>query len=49
MATVESTDISASELQNTVSDKARKLGVKRYFTIPGRDPFDWASVIDGWS
>src|SRR5712692_372731 len=40
MATVESTEITTSDLQNTVTDKARKLGVKRYFTIPGRDPFD---------
>jgi ribonucleoside-diphosphate reductase alpha chain len=40
MATVESTEITETELQNSVTDEARKLGVKRYFTIPGRDPFD---------
>jgi ribonucleoside-diphosphate reductase alpha chain len=27
-------------LDNTVVDEAASLGVKRYFTIPGRDPFD---------
>src|SRR4249919_1205265 len=27
-------------LVNTVSDTARSCGLKRYFTIPGRDPFD---------
>src|SRR5437660_9113948 len=40
MATVESIEITDSELQNAVTDKAKTLGVKRYFTIPGRDPFD---------
>src|SRR5256884_2203333 len=40
MATVESTQITETDLQNAVADKAKKLGVKRYFTIPGRDPFD---------
>src|SRR5207247_4686039 len=25
---------------NTVVDDGRKLGVKRFFTIPGRDPFE---------
>ena len=40
MATVESIEITDSEPQNAVTDKAKKLGVKRYFTIPGRDPFD---------
>src|SRR5438132_2493911 len=40
MATVETPQITDSELQNAVTDKAKKLGVKRYFTIPGRDPFD---------
>src|SRR6187397_1763989 len=28
------------ELVNTVSAPDRRLGVRRYFTIPGRDPFD---------
>ena len=27
-------------LRNSVADAARACGVKRYFTIPGRDPFD---------
>ena len=40
MATVETPQITETEIQNTVTDKAKKLGVKRYFTIPGRDPFD---------
>ena len=39
MATVESTEITET-FQNSVTDEARTLGVKRYFTIPGRDPFD---------
>ena len=28
------------ELANVVVDDAAQLGVRRYFTIPGRDPFD---------
>ncbi len=40
MATVERTDITDTDLTNTVTDTAKTLGVKRYFTIPGRDPFD---------
>ena len=28
------------EVVNTVVDEAAALGVRRYFTIPGRDPFD---------
>ena len=40
MATVETPQITETDVQNTVADKAKKLGVKRYFTIPGRDPFD---------
>src|SRR2546421_11175195 len=31
---------SAEELRNAVQDAAAGLGVRRYFTIPGRDPFD---------
>ena len=27
-------------LVNAVSDGERSCGVRRYFTIPGRDPFD---------
>src|SRR5438876_9825335 len=30
----------ADELANVVVDEAAQLGVRRYFTIPGRDPFD---------
>src|SRR5262249_59868424 len=40
MATVETPQITETDVRNTVTDKAKKLGVKRYFTIPGRDPFD---------
>jgi ribonucleoside-diphosphate reductase alpha chain len=40
MATVERTEITDNDLTNTVTDKAKTLGVRRYFTIPGRDPFD---------
>jgi ribonucleoside-diphosphate reductase alpha chain len=32
--------IEAEALRNSVADAARTCGVKRYFTIPGRDPFD---------
>src|SRR6059058_526576 len=37
MQTVEPT---AEELRNAVQDEAATLGVRRYFTIAGRDPFD---------
>src|SRR5438093_11364610 len=30
----------AESVENIVVDDGRRLGVKRYFTIPGRDPFD---------
>jgi ribonucleoside-diphosphate reductase alpha chain len=40
MATVETTHVLDQELENSVADKAKTLGVRRYFTIPGRDPFD---------
>src|SRR6516165_1369046 len=40
MATVERTEITDTDLANTVTDTAKTLGVRRYFTIPGRDPFD---------
>jgi ribonucleoside-diphosphate reductase alpha chain len=36
----ESTEPTGAELVNTVVDEAQKLGVRRLFTIPGRDPFD---------
>ncbi len=42
MASVEqkTTDQTAVEVVNTVVDGEAKLGVRRFFTIPGRDPFD---------
>ncbi len=45
MASVERTEktapiISEEALANAVADAARRAGVRRYFTIPGRDPFD---------
>src|SRR5215218_4500106 len=38
MATVN--EAVTEEIENTVVDAERSLAVKRYFTIPGRDPFD---------
>src|SRR3989449_1359949 len=43
MASVEqqkSRESAPEEVVNTVVDEAASLGVRRYFTIPGRDPFD---------
>ena len=43
MASVEqvpSTEETAEEVVNTVVEEGARLGVKRFFTIPGRDPFD---------
>ncbi len=44
MASVEHTqsvaEPSIEELQNVVAEEGANLGVKRYFTIPGRDPFE---------
>jgi ribonucleotide reductase alpha subunit len=43
MASAEGTEnaaISTEELVNTVADDRASTGVKRYFTIPGRDPFE---------
>ncbi|HTO26324.1 MAG TPA: vitamin B12-dependent ribonucleotide reductase [Gaiellaceae bacterium] len=42
MASVEhtTTDQATAEVVNSVMDEEAKLGVRRYFTIPGRDPFD---------
>src|SRR5438132_11615695 len=43
MASAEHTkapDPALEELDNSVADEAAKLGVRRFFTIPGRDPFD---------
>ncbi|HVM58681.1 MAG TPA: vitamin B12-dependent ribonucleotide reductase, partial [Gaiellaceae bacterium] len=34
------TDQAVSEVVNTVVDGEARLGVRRFFTIPGRDPFD---------
>ena len=33
-------ETAVDELANVVVDEAAQLGVRRYFTIPGRDPFD---------
>src|ERR1043165_7283146 len=33
-------EITAEALANRVVDEGATLGVKRFFTIPGRDPFD---------
>ncbi len=43
MASVEqetSTQAATEAVVNTVVDEAARLGVRRFFTIPGRDPFD---------
>ena len=43
MASVEqhnTTDPTTEEVVNTVTDEGARLGVRRFFTIPGRDPFD---------
>ncbi|HVA29669.1 MAG TPA: vitamin B12-dependent ribonucleotide reductase [Gaiellaceae bacterium] len=43
MASVEhrtGADQATDEVVNTVVDEAARLGVRRFFTIPGRDPFD---------
>ncbi|HEY3543388.1 MAG TPA: hypothetical protein VGK79_12685, partial [Gaiellaceae bacterium] len=34
------TGTAAPEVVNTVVDEDARLGVRRFFTIPGRDPFD---------
>src|SRR5919199_1468976 len=36
----EATEITVEELGNTVVAKDASVGLRRYFTIPGRDPFD---------
>jgi ribonucleoside-diphosphate reductase alpha chain len=36
----QSTDQTTEEVVNSVVDEAARLGVRRFFTIPGRDPFD---------
>src|ERR1700744_5819514 len=43
MATVKQdtqSELTTAEVVNTVVDEEAKLGVRRFFTIPGRDPFD---------
>src|SRR5918911_80471 len=43
MASVEQvpgTEEATTEVVNTVVEEGARLGVKRFFTIPGRDPFD---------
>src|SRR5438477_3799548 len=42
MATGKNVELAQSEVEveNVVVDDAKTLGVRRYFTIPGRDPFD---------
>src|SRR5690349_10086914 len=37
---VQGSETTAEEVVNTVVEEGARLGVKRYFTIPGRDPFD---------
>ena len=43
MASVEqtkATDQAVEDVVNSVVDENARLGVRRFFTIPGRDPFD---------
>src|SRR5438045_5196226 len=37
---VQAATTAPDEVRNTVVDESARLGVRRYFTIPGRDPFD---------
>ncbi|HSB38312.1 MAG TPA: vitamin B12-dependent ribonucleotide reductase [Gaiellaceae bacterium] len=37
---METVEIADEQLENTVVEKSAGLGVRRFFTIPGRDPFD---------
>src|SRR5690349_12304841 len=37
---VQGSETTAEEVVNTVVEEDARLGVKRFFTIPGRDPFD---------
>jgi ribonucleoside-diphosphate reductase alpha chain len=37
---LETVEIADEQLKNTVVEKSAGLGVRRFFTIPGRDPFD---------
>ena len=43
MASAEGTETAAvatEEFVNTIADEQKTAAVKRYFTIPGRDPFE---------
>ena len=35
-----STDDLTTDVTNTVSEEGARIGVRHYFTIAGRDPFD---------
>src|ERR1041385_8429874 len=37
---LETVEMAAEQLENTVVEKGAKVGVRRLFTIPGRDPFE---------
>src|ERR1700746_4113576 len=37
---IQSSETTAEEVVNAVIDEGARLGVRRFFTIPGRDPFD---------
>jgi len=37
---IQTDDLGAEEVANTVVDEAARLGVRRHFTIEGREPFD---------
>src|SRR6187549_465907 len=37
---LETVEIADEQLKNTVVEESANVGVKRFFTIPGRDPFD---------
>ena len=37
---IQGNETTADEVVNTVVEEGARLGVKRFFTIPGRDPFD---------
>ena len=39
-AKTQTPETATEEVVNTVVDEARQVGVRRYFTIAGRDPFD---------
>jgi len=37
---LETVEVAAEQLENTVVEESAKVGVRRLFTIPGRDPFE---------